>query len=229
MRTKEPMKLSFGLLALVAALGCGRTTPSAPAQAPPQPTPLVHRFEHAEQWAKEFDDPARDAWQKPAEVVAAMHASVGMTVADVGAGTGYFEPYLSRTVGPTGTVLAVDIEPDMVRYLRERAAREHIDNLRAVLADVADPKLPAHGVDRVLIVDTWHHIPAHAGYLAKLRGALSPDGTITIVEFTLDSPHGPPREHRIPPETLIAELQGAGMKAELADLSLPYQYVVVAR
>jgi SAM-dependent methyltransferase len=215
--------------ALAATLGCGG--PSVPTQSAGQPTqgPLVHRFEHAEQWAKEFDDPARDAWQKPAEIVAAMHASAGMTVADIGAGTGYFEPYLSRTVGPSGTVLAVDIEPDMVRYLRERSAREHLDNLRAVLADVAAPKLPAHGVDRVLIVDTWHHIPAHAGYLTKLRGALSPDGTITIVEFTLDSPHGPPREHRIPPETLIAELQGAGMKAERADLSLPYQYVVVAR
>jgi uncharacterized protein (DUF952 family) len=75
-----------------------------------------------------------------------------MTVADIGAGTGYFEPYLSRPVGPSGHVLAGDIEPDMVRYLRERAAREHLDNVGPVLADASDPKLPARGVDRILIV-----------------------------------------------------------------------------
>ena len=210
---------------LVVGLGCG----GAQAPAPPQPTPLVHRFEHAEQWVKDFDDPARDAWQKPADVVGSMHIASGMTVADIGAGTGYFEPYLSRAVGTSGTVLAVDIEPDMVRYLRDRAAREHLDNVRPLLAGVDDPKLPAHGVDRVLIVDTWHHIPAHAAYLPKLTAGLAPDGTITIVEFTMDSPHGPPREHRIAPEALVAELQASGMKAERVDVALPYQYVVVAR
>jgi SAM-dependent methyltransferase len=207
------------------SLACG----AAPQPAASPPAPLVHRFEHADQWAKEFDDPARDAWQKPADVVASVHASAGMTVADIGAGTGYFEPYLSRAVGPSGTVLAVDIEPDMVRYLRERAVREHIDNLRAVLADVTDPKLPAHGVDRVLIVDTWHHVPGHAAYLAKLRDALAPGGTITFVEFTLDSPHGPPREHRIPPDALAQEVRDAGLTSERIDAGLPYQYVITAR
>ncbi len=207
------------------SLACGAASQPAPSQ----PAPLVHRFEHADQWAKEFDDPARDAWQKPAEVVASVHASAGMTVADIGAGTGYFEPYLSRAVGPSGTVLAVDIEPDMVRYLRERAVREHIDNLRAVLGEVTDPKLPAHGVDRVLIVDTWHHVPGHAAYLARLRDALAPGGTVTFVEFTLDSPHGPPREHRISPEALAQEVRDAGMTSEPIDAGLPYQYVITAR
>ena len=176
-----------------------------------------------------FDDPAREAWQKPAEIIAAMRVSPGMTVADVGAGTGYFEPYLSRAVGPGGVVFAVDVEPDMVRYLRERASQEKLDNVRPLLADADDPKLAAHGVDRVLLVDTWHHIPGRDAYLPKLRAALKQGGTITFVEFTLDSPQGPPREHRITPEVLVAGARQAGLRAERVEITLPYQYVVVAR
>lgn len=218
-------KLGCVLFFSVTGAACGGAAP----QAPSHPEPLVHRFEHAEEWAKQFDDPERDAWQKPPEVVASLKISAGMTVADVGAGTGYFEPYLSRAVGEKGTVLAVDIEPDMVRYLGERAAREHLANVRPLLATADDPKLPQGGVDRVLIVDTWHHIAARASTIAKLRAGLAPGGTITVVDFTLDSPHGPPKEHRIPPEGVVAELTSAGMSAARVDLPLPYQYVVVAR
>lgn len=219
------MRIAFVAVLTVIALGCA---PSAE-PAPSHPAPLVHRFDHAEQWAKEFDDPARDAWQKPADVVAAMHIAAGMTVADIGAGTGYFEPYLSRAVGAGGTVLAVDIEPDMVRYLGERAAREHLDNVKPVLAATDDPKLPSHAVDRILLVDTWHHVPAHAAYLAKLKAALAPNGTITFVDFTLDAPMGPPREHRITPQALVEEARAASMSAERIDLGLPNQFVIVAR
>ena len=81
-----------------------------------------HRFDDAAAWSKVFDDPARDAWQKPAAVVSAMTIAPGMTVADVGAGTGYFEPHLSKAVGPSGKVLAIDIETDMVRWTNERAS-----------------------------------------------------------------------------------------------------------
>jgi len=117
----------------------------------------------------------------------------------------------------------------MVHYVHERAAREHLENVKPVLAAVDDPKLPAHAVDRVLIVDTWHHIPGHAAYLAKLRESLTPRGTITIVDFTLDSPEGPPRERRIPPEALEEELRRAGMHAERVEIALPNQYVIMAR
>src|SRR6202030_732069 len=103
--------------ALVAAV-------ALPACAPAEPPAYQHRFENAEHWSKEFDDPSRDGWQQPDRVVAAMQIQAGMSVADVGAGTGYFEPYLSRAVGDGGRVLALDVEPDMVRHLTERAARE---------------------------------------------------------------------------------------------------------
>src|SRR5262245_27510300 len=116
---------------------------------PPQPQPqhepgMPHRFENAEQWAKIFDDPARDAWQHPDAVVAALELAPAMTVADVGAGTGYFTVRLARAV-PQGRVIATDIEPDMVRYLTERAGREHLSNVTAVQCGATDPKLPAAG------------------------------------------------------------------------------------
>lgn len=212
------------LLVAVLLSGC---TPSQPAASPSEP--LGHRFQSAEQWAKEFDAPSRDAWQKPEHVVAAMSLSPGMTVADIGAGTGYFEPYLSRAVGPGGTVLAIDIEPDMVRYLRERAEREHLSNVRPLLATVSDATLPQGKVDRILVVDTWHHIPDRVAYAERLRAALAPGGTVILVDFTLESPRGPPREHRIPPDQALHELGAGGFLVEKADVGLPDQYVLVAR
>jgi SAM-dependent methyltransferase len=188
--------------------------------------PLVHRFEHADQWATELDDPARDAWQRPKDVVDAMEIQTGMTVADIGAGTGYFEPYLSRAVGATGTVLALDVEPDMVRYLNERAARDQLANVRPALVSTDDPKLPTGGVDRILIVDTWHHIPDREAYAAKLRSGLKVGGKVFVVDFNLDAKHGPPPHHRLAPEQVARELAAGGLVARVASTSLPEQYIV---
>jgi predicted methyltransferase len=186
-----------------------------------------HAFENAEQWSKEFDDPSRDAWQQPERVVAAMQLQPGMTVADVGAGTGYFEPHLARAVGDAGRVLALDVQPDMVRHLTERAAREKMANVVARQVAPDDPGLEPQSVDRVLIVDTWHHIDGRAAYAARLRAALRPAGLVVVVDFRLDAHRGPPPEHRIPPEELARELEAGGLKAHVADTSLPEQYVVI--
>ncbi len=232
------------LLAIPLASACGGESTTQPAPKAPEPTasahahggghhghggPLVHRFEKAEDWAKEFDDPARDAWQKPAEVLTSMRLSPGMIVADIGAGTGYFEPHLSRAVGPSGKVLALDLEADMVRYLRERAAKEKLDNVEARQVGLADPGLGQGTVDRVLIVDTWHHIDGRKAYAAKVREGLRPGGLLIIVDFTMEATKGPPKEHRITPEAMIAELKEAGLSGEVVLETLPEQYIVVAK
>lgn len=222
-------------LRALAALGL--VLASCSASPPPEPAhgdhhhhgPLVHRFENAEQWAKEFDDPARDAWQKPAEVIAALRITPGMTVADLGAGTGYFLPHLSRAVGPQGKVIGLDIEPDMVRYMKERAAREGLSNVEARKVALDDPGLAAGSVDRVLIVDTWHHIDGRAAYAQKLRAALAPGGAVYVVDFTQSAHHGPPPHHRIAPEQVVTELTQAGLTAEVAPSTLPEQYIVIGR
>lgn len=187
-----------------------------------------HDFKDAAAWAKVFDDPARDAWQKPEEVVALLGALPGQVVADVGAGTGYFERYLSRAVGGAGVVYALDTEPDMVEYLTARAARDAWPNVVAKLVVPGDPGLTSASVDRVLIVDTWHHLPDRLAYARLLAAALRPGGAIAVVDFAPDAPMGPPPAMRLAADRVVAELAQAGLDARIADESLPHQYVVLA-
>lgn len=210
--------------------GCsGKTT-----EAPPQHADRAHhghhhhRFDDAASWSKVFDDPARDEWQKPASVVSAMGLAPGMIVADVGAGTGYFEPHLSKAVGPSGKVLAIDLEPDMVRWTNERAKREGLANVEARLGAADDPKLEAGTVDRVLVVDTWHHVGDRAAYAKKLATALRPGGSVFIVDFTKESPHGPPAHARLTADEVAADLRGAGLEPKKIEANLPYQWMIGA-
>lgn len=190
---------------------------------------MPHRFERAEDWARLFDHPSRDAWQKPDEVVALIELSRGMTVVDVGAGTGYFISRLSRAVGARGSVIATDIETDMVRYMKERAEREKLANVTVLPAPVNDVGVPAGSADRILIVDVWHHIADRERYAARVARALKPDGAVVIVDFTMDTRRGPPPAHRLAPDKVMAELRAGGLTAELVTESLPDQYVVVGR
>jgi ubiquinone/menaquinone biosynthesis C-methylase UbiE len=200
----------------------------AASTSPQTETPAYqHRFEHAEQWAKEFDDPSRDSWQQPERVAAAMQLAPGMAVADIGAGTGYFEPHLSREVGSGGRVLALDVERDMVSHLRDRAGREHLDNVEVRQIAPDDPGLAVASVDRVLIVDTWHHIAHRTAYAQRLRATLKPGGEVVVVDFRHDAHHGPPPEHRIAPEEVVRELAAGGLRTRVVDAGLPEQYVVI--
>jgi ubiquinone/menaquinone biosynthesis C-methylase UbiE len=158
-----------------------------------------------------------------------MKIAPGMTVADLGAGTGYFLAHLSRAVGPTGAVLALDVEPDMVRYMTERAAKEGLANVRAQRVPFDDPGLAPGSVDRILVVDTWHHIADRERYSAKLHAALRAGGAVLVVDFTQETRRGPPKEHRIRAEQVAAELRAGGMAAEIAVEDLPDQYIVVGR
>jgi len=183
------------------------------------------RFDNAEKWSKIFDDPARDAWQKPAEVISALKLPPDAVVADIGSGTGYFAVRLARAV-PKGKVYGADVEPDMVKFLNDRAARENLANLSSHAAGDNGPNLPAQ-VDLALLVDTYHHIPRRSRYFEQLKAALRPGGRIAIIDFRLDSPTGPPVEHRIPPEQVKAEMERAGYRlAEQPDF-LPHQYFLV--
>jgi ubiquinone/menaquinone biosynthesis C-methylase UbiE len=150
-----------------------------------------------------------------------------MAVADVGAGTGYFTPYLSRAVGSAGKVIAEDVEPDMVTWLGGRAKRENLANVEALLGTTEDPKLAPASLDRVLIVDTWHHIDDRPAFAKKLAAALKPGGVVLVVDFTLESPQGPPRHARLAPGSVAADLASGGLTAGVVeDAGLPYQYVV---
>jgi ubiquinone/menaquinone biosynthesis C-methylase UbiE len=177
------------------------------------------RFEHAEEWAKVFDDPARDAWQKPDQVIDALRLDANARVADIGAGTGYFSARIAKRI-PNGVVYAIDVEPDMVHFLCDRAKREGLENLKPVLSAADDPKAPE--VDIVLVVDTYHHIPSREAYFQKIKAK-----KIAIVDFTKESEMGPPAEHRIPPEQVDRELGTSGWKRTQTHTFLPNQYFLV--
>lgn len=190
--------------------------------------PLVRRFDQdPEYWVGRFEGPERDAYQKPAEVVQAMGIEPGMDVVDLGTGTGYFVPHLAPLVGEHGRIHALDIEPKLVAYVKERAARDGLDNVHARLVKGDDPALPDASIDRVLIVNTWHHIPTRNAYSLKLARSLKPSGQIWVVDFTMKTTRGPAKSHRILPEQVAAELSQAGLFTRVDDTLLPDQYIVV--
>ncbi|MBI4816354.1 MAG: methyltransferase domain-containing protein [Deltaproteobacteria bacterium] len=188
-----------------------------------------HDFSDAAAWSKRFDDPARDEWQRPDEVVRLLELSEGKVAADIGAGTGYFLPHLSKAVGPSGKVWGLDVEQSLVAWMNDRATIEGLANVEAKLIAKDDPALEASPVDRILIVDTWHHIGGRDDYSQKLRKGLRPGGMVMVVDFTKDSPEGPPPEHRLPPEAVVETLTKAGFTTAIAEESLPRQYVVIGR
>ena len=214
------MSIRYALFALCTALFAGL----AAAQAPHT---HQHSFSDAEKWSHVFDDPERDAWQKPHEVIRALALKPDARVADLGAGTGYFSARLANML-PKGRVYAVDIEPDMFRYLEARAKREGLRNLIAVAGAPDDPRLPEK-VDLILLVDVYHHIEDRARYFRKLSASLRPGGRIAVIDFKLDSPQGPPPSARIPPETVKAEMKAAGHAVAAEHPFLPYQYFLIFR
>ncbi len=184
-----------------------------------------HSFGDAEKWAQEFDDPKRDAWQKPHEVILSLALKPDAVIADIGSGTGYFSVRLAHMV-PKGRVYGVDIEPDMVKYLAERAKRDGLKNLIAVTGAPGDPLLPEK-VDLILMVDTFHHIEDRDRYFRTLHNSLKPGGRIAIIDFRMDSPDGPPKSTRSTPDAIKAELNRAGYTLVQEHDFLPKQYLLI--
>ena len=213
------LKIASTLAALAASV---LFAAPAPAQSP---STHQHSFSGAEHWAHVFDDPKRDEWQKPHEVIQALALKPDAIVADIGAGTGYFAVRFGNMV-PKGRVYGVDIEPDMVKYLAERAKREKRDNVIALQGAPETPNLPEKA-DLILMVDVFHHIDEREQYFRHLRASLKPGGRIAIIDFRLDSPEGPPQAARVAPERVISELKSAGYRLAAQHRFLPNQYFLV--
>ncbi|MCX6925473.1 MAG: methyltransferase domain-containing protein [Verrucomicrobia bacterium] len=175
-----------------------------------------------------LDDPARDEYQKPHEVIAALDLKLGETVADIGAGSGYFTFRLAHHVGDTGRVYAVDVSPDMILHLNRRIRDLGVENVVSILSAPDDPLLANASVDRFFICDTWHHIGDHARYLALLKKMLKPGGQVVMVDFKkAQTPVGPPMEMRIERDDLLKEMEANGFKLTKEHTFLPHQYFLV--
>lgn len=208
-----------------AAIALGYTGLSTEFVSAQTPSTHEHSFGRAEHWAKYFDDPKRDEWQKPHEVIRALGLTPDAVVADIGSGTGYFSVRLAHFVAK-GRVYGVDTEPDMVKYLADRAKREGLTNVTSVAGQHTDPRLPTK-VDLILMVDVFHHIANRDQYFRKLRDSLKPGGRIALIDFNEKSPMGPPPAERIVPSRVKMELGQAGYTLVAEHTFLPDQYFLV--
>jgi predicted methyltransferase len=221
-----PSRLArFGALLIILAVAH-----AAPGSAGPHDATSRHPFDDVDHWTAVFDDPERDAWQKPDALVKALALEPGMTVADLGAGTGYMSRRLSEAVGPRGTVFAVDPEPNLVAHLRARAERERTANVVPVLASSDNPRLPTGGVDLVLILDTYHHLDDRLRYLRDLARVLRPGGRVAVIDWhKRPLPVGPDLDHKLAREQVVAEMTAAGWALDSESDVLPYQYFLLFR
>lgn len=183
-----------------------------------------------EDLVKRFEAPDRETWQKPAEVIAHMGDLTGKTVADLGAGTGYFSVRLAQA---GAKVIALDVEQQFVDYLNQRFAQlpqEQAKQLQVRLTPYEHAALEAAEVDQILTVDTYHHFENRIEYFGHLRKTLKPGGTLVIVDFKPgDQPQGPPAEMKIAPDQIEKELKAAGFTTfELDNDLLPYQFILKA-
>ena len=203
---------------------CGAALAALPAVAQ-APHTHQHSFGDAAKWSQIFDDPRRDAWQKPHEVIQALAPKPDAAIADIGAGTGYFTLRFAHQV-PQGRVYAVDVEPAMVQHLAQRARDAGLHNVVAVHAGTDDPRLPQK-VDLIVFVDVYHHVGNRDRYLRRLREVLQPGGRVAVIDFRLDAPVGPPRNARIAPAQVRAEFDQAGYRLARDHDFLPHQYFLI--
>jgi 2-polyprenyl-3-methyl-5-hydroxy-6-metoxy-1,4-benzoquinol methylase len=183
----------------VLAFAASLAVPCLPFSAPAQ---LAAR--KAPDWVTVLESPNRIAGQKVDEVLSRLQLRPGMIVADIGAGSGLFSRPMAKAVAPTGVVYAVDIQQDLLDYINQRDRQEHISNVKTVLGEFDDPKLPTRNVDLALINDVLHHIEHRAAYLKALGTYLNPSGRVAIIEMNKDDPNTP---HRNQPELLVSREQ----------------------
>jgi SAM-dependent methyltransferase len=177
-----------------------------------------------------LEAPDRAAWQKPDEIMDALHVAEGSKVADIGAGAGWFTIRLARRVGPNGKVFAEDVQRLMIEAVKRRVDREGLRNVETRLGSESDPNLPRATLDAVLMVDSYHEVDVdlRVALLRSFAKTLKPQGLIGIVNWKPGRGGPGPDEDvpRVGSETLEADARKAGLKVR-SRLDLPYQYLLV--
>jgi ubiquinone/menaquinone biosynthesis C-methylase UbiE len=215
-------------LALMIAMATGVACAQ---QQPKQVPPAKREPANVMSWegAAWLEREGRAEQEKPEVVIQAMEIREGMSVADIGAGTGFFTRRLAKAVGTTGKVYAEDIQPQMIDLLKKDMEKEGIKNVVPVLGTDTEAKLPAHGVDRVLLVDVYHEFQKPEPMLASIRESLAPGGTVILVEYRLegDTASHINIKHRMSVEQVLAEWNAAGFELANRIESLPSQHIFV--
>jgi len=176
-----------------------------------------------------LEAPDRVAWQKPEQIMDALGVAEGSTVADIGAGAGWFTIQLARRVGPNGTVYAQDVQRQMLEAIRRRVAREGLQNVQTRLGAGSAPNLPQRTFDAILVVDVYDAVDEPVPLLRNLAAALKPGGRLGIVNYKPGNGGpgpGPDEGVRIDSSSVEQDARAAGLRG-LARETLPYQYLLV--
>jgi SAM-dependent methyltransferase len=215
----------ISVLALAAALVAAQTVTA------PDVHPISgRRFAPVMGWqgADWLERSERETEEEPEKALDALGDLTGATVADVGAGSGYFTVRLSKRVGPSGRVFASDLQPEMLKMLGARLARERIANATLVQGTVVDPKLPPASLDLALMVDVYHEFSEPQKMLRAIRTALKPSGRLVLLEYRKEDPEVPIRfEHKMSVPEAKMELEAEGFRLSQVDGRLPRQHILI--
>ena len=170
----------------------------------------------------------RETEEQPQLVIDALEIKPGQTIADLGAGSGYYSFRVAPLVGPTGKVLAIDIEPAMLEAIVQRAQREHISNVATVRSSAQDPNLAAGSVDLLFMVDVYHELEYPYEMMTKVRAALKPGGRVALIEYRAEDPEVAIKPlHKMSERQVRREMQAAGFKHLQTVRTLPLQHLIV--
>jgi predicted methyltransferase len=192
--------------------------------------PSAHRKLFPPQDLGLLEGPDREKWQKPDQIMDALNIADGSTVADIGAGAGWFTIRLARRVGPRGTVYAQDVQRQMLEAIRRRVAKEGLANVETRLGEGSNPHLPIGALDAVLVVDVYPEVEDRVTFLRNLGSSLKPNGRIGIVNYKPgNGGPGPSGGEgvRVDAATVEADARAAGLRVLSRETFLPFQYLLV--
>ena len=227
------IRAGYAAVPLAAALALSWAIPAAGQQSTITPTAreLNKSFDaDLQQWTDRFEHEGRAIYDKRYEILDALSLKPGLAVADIGAGSGLISRLIAQRVGGEGTVYAVDIAKNMVDYIARTSKEQGLANIKAVLGDPKSPKLAPASVDRICIIDAYHHFEYPAEMLAEIKKALRPDGVLVLIDFKRIE--GVSRDYilkmvRAGQGTFTDEFQNAGFElVERRDDMFPENYLL---
>ena len=227
---KHPLVTLFYSLFLTATLASTltRAASDSSAQGPPRYKGRIIAPVMSAAGADWLNRPEREKTEMPDRLLDALQIEPGMTVADVGAGIGYFSWRIARRVGAEGRVLAVEIQPEMLERLGAEMRKRDIGNVRSILGTPVDPNLPAQSVNLALMVDVYHEFRHPEAMVGKIRRSLKDDGRMVLVEYRGEDPTVPIRpEHKMTARQVLLEILPMGFRLQSRLDFLPWQHVFI--